>query len=416
MKTSFDENLKRYLSDKEISELKEALNQESRHALLLNTRKLSKEMLLTFFPHLTPHPIVPNAYLYEKDEYDMGKTIQHLLGCFYLQEPSAMLPAYLLNCDETDVVLDLCAAPGGKSVQSSFNMENKGTIIANDISKQRANAIVENAERLGLGNLIITNNDFSLIDYYYKSTFTKIILDAPCSGSGMFRKNEEVKEDWTYEKVKKCAKIQKKLIEMAYSMLKPGGTMCYSTCSFSYEEDEEVIQYLLDNTNAELVEIPDSPYFFKYKEKPYGVHIFPHMFPGEGHYICLIKKPGTYKVKSDYRRKFRFGGVLFEGPDFPYTKLNVLRYGVKVGEIANKNVIKYDYHYAHYLTSFENEVEIDASLTSKYLSGDQLIIQSNKGFILLKYFGIPIDMAKTDGLRIKNRLPSRIRNLKKVIF
>ena len=415
MKTTLKENLKTYLDEKQIENLLVSLEKENKHAVLLNPSKMSDETFVSLFPNVNPHPIVKHAYLYDKNEYDLGKSIYHLLGCYYLQEPSAMVPAYLLNCNENDTVLDLCAAPGGKSIQSSFNMHNKGLIISNDLSKQRAFAIVENAERLGLGNLVVTNNDFSLIYEYYANTFTKIILDAPCSGSGMFRKSQEVKDDWTYEKVLKCAEIQKTLILCAYNMLKAGGTMCYSTCSFSYEEDEEIIQYLLNNTNAELVKIDDSPLFYVNEKKPYGIHLFPSLFPGEGHYICLIKKPGESSTKQLERKQFKFGDFLFEGADFNYKKLNVLRLGVKVGEVS-KDIIKYDYHYAHYLSNFDNEVELDKELTSKYLNGDTLSLPCKKGFVLLKYQGVSLDTGKSDGARIKNRIPSRIRNLNKVTF
>ena len=415
MKTTLRENLEKYLDNNQIEELLVSLEKENKHAVLLNPLKMDDDTFISLFPHVNPHPIVKHAYLYDKNEYDLGKSIYHLLGCFYLQEPSAMVPAYLLNCKENDLVLDLCAAPGGKSIQSSFNMNNKGLIISNDLSKQRAFAIVENAERLGLGNLTITNNDFSLIHEYYKDTFSKIILDAPCSGSGMFRKSQEVKEDWTFEKVLKCAEIQKTLILCAYNMLKPGGIMCYSTCSFSIEEDEEIVEYLLNNSDAEVVKIEDNPLFYVNRSKPYGIHLFPSLFPGEGHYICLIKKPGELSNKILERKQFKFGDFLFEGIDFSYKKLNVLRLGVKVGELS-KDVIKYDYHYAHYLSEFDNEVELDKELTYKYLNGETLSVPTKKGFVLLKYKGVSLDIGKSDGTRIKNRIPSRIRNLNKVIF
>ena len=296
-KMEFLNHLKTYLSGEEIDKLEASLEGKSQHALLLNTEKMNEETLLSLYPSLKKHPIVKNAFLYNKDELDLGKSIYHELGCFYLQEPSAMLPAFLLSPEEGDLVLDLCAAPGGKSMQASLLMNNKGLIVSNDISKQRAFSIVENAERLGRGNLLITNNDFSLIYDKFINTFDKIILDAPCSGSGMFRKESKMQEDWSYQKVLKFAEIQKSLILMAYSMLKPGGVMVYSTCSFSYEEDEEVIDYLLERTDAVLKSIPDSPVFYRSKNNGHGIHLFPFLFPGEGHYVALISKPGTLVKK-----------------------------------------------------------------------------------------------------------------------
>ena len=352
----FLEHLKSYLSSQEIKDLETSLSQKSKHALLLNTAKMSQEMLLSIYPSLKRHPIVDNAFLYDKDELDLGKSIYYELGCFYLQEPSAMLPAYLLNPQPGDLVLDLCAAPGGKSMQASFLMKNEGLIISNDISKQRAFAISENAERLGRGNLLITNNDFSLIYDKFINTFDKIILDAPCSGSGMFRKEDKMSEDWSYQKVLKNAEIQKQLIMIAYAMLKPGGKMVYSTCSFSYEEDEEIIDFLLNNTDAELNHIPDSLYYFHNKNNDKGIHILPSLFPGEGHYIALISKPGVIvsKIKdSYYEKKEKFGDYLFTlSEPFNTKHLNVIRYGVKIGQI-DKQEIRYDYHYARFIKEFE---------------------------------------------------------------
>lgn len=411
------EHLKTYLSDEEITKLDASLKGVSQHALLLNTEKMSEEMLLSIYPNLVRHPIVKNAFLYDKNELDLGKSVYHELGCFYLQEPSAMLPAYLLNPNASDLVLDMCAAPGGKSMQASLLMENKGLIIANDIARNRAVSILENAERMGRGNLMITYNDFSSIFQRFDDTFDKIILDAPCSGSGMFRKDEKMLEDWSYQKVLKYAEIQKSLIWMAYLMLKPGGTMVYSTCSFSYEEDEEVIQYLLEHTDATLSDIPHSPLYYQSKEKGYGIHLFPYLFPGEGHYICLIKKPGILKQKKkpvDYITMENFGDYRFLiSQPFNYKYFNVIRYGVKMGQI-DKNEIRYDYHYSRYIDSFANTLEIDLQTLINYYQGESINKPIQKGYVLLKYQGINVDIAKSDGRIVKNRLPKGLR--KKFVF
>ena len=408
----FFEHLKTYLNDEEIRLLETSLSKKSEHALLLNTEKMSQEQLLSIYPSLKRHPLVKNAFVYDKDELDLGKSIYHELGCFYLQEPSAMLPAYLLNPEPGSLVLDLCAAPGGKSMQASLLMHNKGLIISNDISKSRAFAISENAERLGRGNLLITNNDFSLIYDKFINTFDKIILDAPCSGSGMFRKENKMWEDWSYQKVLRNAEIQKSLVLMSYQMLKPGGTMVYSTCSFSYEEDEEVIEHLLKNTDAELIEVPNSELFYKNKTNGFGVHLLPFIFPGEGHYITLIKKPGELVKKIDkkyYQKQEKFGEYLFTlSESFSMKHLNVIRYGVKIGQI-DKNDIRYDYHYARFINGFDNELEIDLSELLKYYQGESINRALSKGYILLKYQGINVDIAKSDGRIIKNRLPKGLR-------
>ena len=415
----FLSHLSKYLNQDEIAKLEASLKQKSQHALLLNTNKMSEEMLLSLFPNMKRHPIVKNAYLYDKDEYDLGKSVYHALGCFYLQEPSAMIPAYLLDAKPGDIVLDLCAAPGGKSVQSSFLMNNQGLIISNDIAKNRAFAISENAERLGLGNLLITNNDFSLIYQNYLNCFDKIILDAPCSGSGMFRKDDKMMLDWSYQKVLKYSEIQKELILMSYQMLKPGGTMVYSTCSFSYEEDEEVIDYLLSNSGAKTIDIPDSLLFYK---KGQGIHLFPSLFPGEGHYVCLIQKPGELKVSRKYEKvsnKYqiatpynyveKYGDYLYTMSEtFNTKKLSIIRYGAKVGEVT-KDGVKYDHHYAHFIDSFNREKEITFEELIKYCQGETLNTDFPKGDVLLKYKDINVDIARSDGRIIKNHLPKGLR-------
>ena len=418
----FFNHLKTYLNEQEIDKLSKSLEEESKHALLLNEEKMSVDTLLGIYPNLVRHPIIPNAFLYDKNELELGKSVYHELGCFYLQEPSAMLPAYLLNPNENDVVLDLCAAPGGKSMQASLLMHNKGLIVSNDIAKNRAFAISENAERMGRGNLLIVNNDFSSIYQHYLNTFDKIILDAPCSGSGMFRKMDEMQEDWSIAKVNKYAEIQKSLILIAYTMLKEGGEMVYSTCSFSYEEDEEVIDYLLNNTDATIKPIEDNPLYYVSKVKPYGIHLLPSLFPGEGHYICLVRKPGElkvsrkeekvsnkYQIATPYNYVEKYGDYLYTMSEtFNTKKLSIIRYGAKVGEVT-KDGVKYDHHYAHFIDSFEREKEITFEELLKYYQGETLNTDLPKGDVLLKYKDINVDIAKSDGRIIKNHLPKGLR-------
>ncbi|NLB48445.1 MAG: RsmB/NOP family class I SAM-dependent RNA methyltransferase, partial [Erysipelotrichia bacterium] len=341
----FITHLRKYLSKEEVNNLEASLALPRTHALLLNTKKMAVKTLLRLYPLLTPHPIVKNGFYYDKNIYDLGRSIYHELGCFYLQEPSAMVVSYLLNPLPDETVLDLCAAPGGKSVQASFLMRNQGAIIANDISRSRCRAILENVERLGLGNIIITNNDFALIANRYLNYFDKIIVDAPCSGSGMFRKDERLKDDWSYQKVLKYAAVQKELLALAFSMLKPGGTLVYATCSFSYEENEEVVATLLNNSEAEFITLCH-PAFYQDQNLPLGVHLFPHRFKGEGHYLCLIKKKGLARhikrttnqsplpfkvVTNGYTFFSRYGDFLFlQDKAIKLRGLNIIRNGVKV--------------------------------------------------------------------------------------
>ena len=405
----FNEHLLKYLSESEIKDLCASFSDTSLRAILLNTNKINKEKMLEIYPFLKEHPIVENAFIYNPNENPLGKSIEHFLGLFYIQEPSAMVPSYLLNANENDIVLDLCAAPGGKTIQTSFLMKNKGLIVANDLSTQRAGIILENIERLGLGNVVITNNDFKNFSGFYKNYFTKIILDAPCSGSGMFKKDDKMIADWSYNKVLKFAQEQKDMILYAYDMLKPGGTLLYSTCSFSFEEDEEVIEFLLQNRDAEIIPIEKNPLFYICKSKPLGIHLFPNIFPGDGQYICLIKKPGelVYNTKEN-NELTTFGDFLFKiNTEFRFPKqLKIVRYGLKIGEkIKNKNDIIFDYHYSRFLYDFEKEYELSDLELNSFLKGESLQVSLDKGFYLIKYKGYSLSFAKSDGRILKNHLP-----------
>ena len=425
---NFKENLQEFLADEEIDKLFLSLKEEAKHAVILNPNKIRDEEFLTLFPHVKKHPYVERAYLYDKNEYQLGKHLYHELGCYYLQDPGAMLTASLLNLEPTDLVLDMCAAPGGKSIQASFKMNNEGLIISNDLSKPRAFSIMENAERLGLKNLLVVNNDFEKIYQHFSNTFDVIILDAPCSGSGMFRKDEKMIEDWSINKVYKFQEIQNRLLEIAYDMLAPGGVISYSTCSYSKEENEDVIHHLLDRTDAEIVSLPHIEGAYINPKDPIGIRIMPYLFEGEGQYICQIRKPGNKKSHSfDNKNRFKkvLPAVLYDADiqkygdtyfaltnHFENKYLNVVRYGVKVAN-ESKGIIRYDLHFARSLKSEDMvTIELDDKEVRTYLTGNIINKKNNyKGYVLLTYKNKTIDIAKTDGQVIKNYYPKGLRKL-----
>lgn len=416
----FKEHLYQSLPKEEVDLLINSFDSEDKHAVLLNLEKICDEEFLKEFPNVTPHPVVKHAYLYNKDEHPLGKHIYHELGYYYLQEPSAMVVSSLIEFKENDLVLDMCAAPGGKTIQASFKMNDKGLIISNDLSFSRCGLLSNNLERLGIGDVIITNNDLSKIYLKYENTFDKIILDAPCSGSGMFRKSDAMIKDWSINKVYKYQEIQKELILIAYYMLKPGGTLSYSTCSYSKEEDEDVAHYLLDNSDAELVNMPSNKCFYI---KDIGIRLMPSHFSGEGQYIVQFKKPGSSETNEfNHINKFpqyikgdkdvkRVNDYLFavnNGLDLK--GFNIYRYGVKVGEFK-KDIFKYDIHYARsYAKDSFDIIELTLEELKKYLYGEQLNkINPYKGYVLLTYKKTAVDIAKTDGQVIKNYYPKGLR-------
>ncbi len=234
---------------------------------------------------------------------ELGKSIEHLLGYFYVQEVSSMMPILALQPQENDILLDLCASPGSKTTQASALMKNKGTIIANDKDIARISILSANLERVGASNVIITRHDgVQLCNKLEKLNmkFDKMLVDAPCSGEGNIRSNEATLRMWNIKVINKLGRIQKKLAESALQILKPEGILVYSTCTHSPEENELVIQYLLDNYNLKIQEIKlplktrEGITSWQGKELSpelkKAVRIYPQDNNTEGFFLCKMKK------------------------------------------------------------------------------------------------------------------------------
>ena len=414
----FAKSLEKYLSKDEIDDLIKSFSYKEKKAVYLNTEKLSFDNFIKLFPNIKKHPVVENGFLYDKDEYELGKKIYHDLGAYYIQEPSAMLVAHFLDAKPGDVILDLCAAPGGKTIQTALKMQNTGLIIANDLSKSRANVLLSNIERLGISNTVITSLNFKNYYQNFINYFDKIILDAPCSGSGMFRKSEEMKNDWTYEKVLANAAIQKELILMCYSMLKEGGKLIYSTCSYSFEEDEEIIEYLLKNSDAKLENIPSFKGEFRSPKFKETVHLFPSHFEGEGHYIALIKKPGLLQSSKlsqiELSRSVQGKGKDKEIQKFICpTKLPKnfeelsLRPGLFLGSQIKDKFIP-SHHYSHVLDSSKS-IELNKEEIIKYVKGETLNKKCPNGYYFVSYLGMNIGVVYSINNTLKNYYPKGLR-------
>lgn len=206
--------------------------------------------------HLKQIPWVNTGFYYEREDDPARHPFYHA-GLYYLQEPSAMTPAHVLPVEPGEHVLDLCAAPGGKATALAAKLQGKGLLVANDISASRAKALLKNLEVFGVKNSFVTNAVPAKLAEQFEESFDKILVDAPCSGEGMFRKDIANAKVWSLEKVEDCAKIQRDITQQAVKMLRPGGLMLYSTCTFSVEENEGTIAYLLSTCpDMELVDIP----------------------------------------------------------------------------------------------------------------------------------------------------------------
>lgn len=415
---TFEEHLRKYLSEDSINSLISSFDKEEQKALLLNTNKLSVERFLNEFPNVKRHPIVPNAFLYNKNEYDFGKLDYFDLGAYYIQEPSAMLVSYLLSPTKDDFVLDLCAAPGGKTTMAALMMNNEGQLISNDLSSSRAQILLSNVERMGLKNVIVTNLDFSTKYKEFNETFDKIILDAPCSGSGMFRRSQEMKDDWSIEKVLANSKVQAQLIEMCSTMLKPGGTLVYSTCSYSYEEDEEIILSFLNNhPEFHTAHVKEAEGFY-YSKDVDSIHLFPSLYNGEGHYICLLRKNGeslpykfseqTFsKAKQDKNGKKLIENYLINVKLSEKFLDKCLRPGL-FKETVTKDGVTPSHHFAKSQTS-DNSIELSDEQYKKYIHGDSFNVDAKNGIHFVSYKGMNVGAAKIVNGILKNYYPKGLR-------
>ena len=426
MGMKLEDTLGNYLSKEEIAALATALTLEPTHALLLNPEKLSDEAFVAAYPHVRKHPFVPHAYLYDKAEYEFGKNLLYDDGAYSIQDPSAMMAPYFLHPQPGEILLDMCAAPGGKTIGASIAMANQGTIVANDISYPRAKDLSQNIERMGRGDIIVTSTDFVFAYVNFLNAFDKIMLDAPCSGSAMFRKNEEAEKDWNPSKVKACVKRQLELLELSYAMLKPGGTLAYSTCSFSYEEDDgAILAFKEKHPEIELVNLPADARFYRTKELPEAIHLFPHRFEGEGQFICLFKKPGTltnnrHEVLSNNQYKdfiAQYGlssrsNEILRGKfyslyeHFDASHLNILRYGVKLFEV--REIFIPDHHLSHFLPA-SYSVPISEKEMKAYIHGETFPTTLGDGFYIVSYQAQNLGFIKVSQGIAKNHYPKGLR-------
>lgn len=254
---------------------------------------------------LEPIPWVKNGFYYQ-GERRPGKHPFHEAGAYYIQEPSAMSVAELLAPQPGERVLDLCAAPGGKTTQAAGMLGQKGLLVSNEIHPVRAKILSQNVERMGIGNAVVTNEDSGKLLEYFPEYFHRIVVDAPCSGEGMFRKDEMARQEWSPDNVKLCASRQAEILDNAAGMLMPGGRLVYSTCTFAPEENEESIQRFLDRHPDFFIEDVGVPEGFEQfgsgrpqwaengcPELSRTFRIWPHKTEGEGHYLAVLRREGV---------------------------------------------------------------------------------------------------------------------------
>lgn len=272
----------------------ESFSEIPAHGLRINTGKLSEEEYLKISNwDLKKVPWINNGFYYE-DAAAPARHPHYYAGLYYLQEPSAMTPANRLDVQPGHRVLDLCAAPGGKATELGSRLKGKGMLLANDISTSRARALLKNLELAGVANLLVSAEDPNRLAPCYPEYFDRILIDAPCSGEGMFRREHSMIDYWKNAGPDSYVPVQRSLLENGVSMLKKGGKLLYSTCTFSIKEDEENIRWILEQ-HPEMHLLPISPYegFSEgYLGLTDAVRIFPHKMKGEGHFLALLEKDG----------------------------------------------------------------------------------------------------------------------------
>lgn len=446
--TNYLENMKDLLGS-EYDAWLESFETPSYQGLRINRAKLETSDWSRISPYGTqPIPWTNNGY-YVEDDKRPAKDPYYFAGLYYIQEPSAMAPAAVLPIQPGDHVLDLCAAPGGKSTELGARLYGEGLLVANDISNSRARALLKNLELFGIPNICVTSETPQKLADTFGAYFDKILVDAPCSGEGMFRKDPDLIKSWEEHGPEYYAVLQREILTEAVRMLKPDGYLLYSTCTFAKLEDEDTIDWLL-HTYPELELVPITPWegaCTGVDKKPV-IRLFPHKIKGEGHFLALLHKrisKGKDNAQSHVASKTRKtdaavmkleketdfleweallrhsfdrsrmmvkdGLVYYLPADFDRTwNLRYLRTGILLGE-CKKNRFEPSQAVAMALQAREYSsvfsMKREDERVIRYLKGETLFLKEDetlkKGWVLMCVDGYPLGWAKYTGSSLKNK-------------
>lgn len=425
----------------------DSLNLPSQKAITVNFSKMPKskfESIADF--NIQPIEKVDNGYYVEN--LKIGSHILNHLGVIYSQEPSAMYPVEMLDIKENDLVLDLCAAPGGKSIQILEKLNGTGLLVSNELVYNRAKILYENLNRIGFKNSAITCNnpkDFESLNI----KFDKILIDAPCGGEGMFRKDNFDFKAYTQINIETNAKRQLNILESAKKILKDGGRIVYSTCTYDTKENEEVVATFIknnpefkiikingfDNVTSTGVKIDNANTNDTYRR-------YPHLHKGEGQYMAVLEKHGddnfehfdkfcnsayspisnkdslllqsTFKNVADISKLniVKKNDTFFALPqkNINFNNLNLLSVGCVIGSV-NKNIFKINHNFYHiYGDLFYNKLELELNELNKYLKGEEVDITTQNGIYVITYNKVYLGGGKVVGCRLKNYYPKELRN------
>ncbi len=425
----------------------------------VNTRRISVADFASMSGiELKPIPYVSDGFIFCSDE-KLGNTPEHLSGLIYLQEPSSMLAVAASGIENEKrplKVLDLCASPGGKTGQIAARINENSVLFSNEIISQRAAVLASNIERLGFKNVITLNEKPENL-LAFENYFDYVFVDAPCSGEGMFRKNPETILEWSNANVELCAARQKEILEVALKLVAPEGKLVYSTCTFSKEEDEQIVEWVLDNYNFELQDVKDSVKAWTAKSQANVTHadwarkFYPFTGEGEGQFVAVFKKcvsdakvSDKLYIKKHFRAVNEIGrswrdlvdSFLNENTNFKISRrplvvsnnvylipesmdrevqtvLDELRFvniGVKMGSIEKDRFEPNHNLFMAYPEIFNHKIELTLEQVKKYLHGEELVVEkSSKGYGVVVFNDYPLGGVKLAGGKLKNLYPKGLR-------
>lgn len=440
---SFEIRMQEMLGE-DFSKYQASLDRPSFHGLRVNTNKISVEEFLRISPFsLEPVPWCPNGFYYDED-VQPAKHPYYFAGLYYIQEPSAMTPASVLPIEPGDRVLDICAAPGGKSTELAARLQGTGLLVSNDISHSRAKALLKNLELFGIPNMLVLSEPSNIIAERFEGFFDKILIDAPCSGEGMFRKSNSMIKAWEKNGVELFVNLQQSILREMVTCLRPGGSLVYSTCTFSPEENEQAMDYLLELApELELQELPmyegfdtGHPEWSRTgkEEVKHCRRLWPHRVKGEGHFVALLKKqesgeihgvnwyrPAKVKLPEEVwdflnriqwdwdesRMELQKDRLYYLPEEMPDGKgLRMLRNGLLLGELKkNRFEPSQSLAMALRMEEFENAISLPASdeRVIRYLKGETIELEGGNGLILFCVDGYPLGWGKLSNGSLKNK-------------
>ena len=431
-----------------------ALSEDAVRGLRINTVKCKRDGFLSDCElPLTPLPYTDTGFILETDE-QVGRLAEHHSGRIYMQDPGAMAPLSAVKIPLGAKVVDLCAAPGGKSSQAAAMIGEEGFILSNELFPKRAKILVSNLERLGIKNAMVTSMETEKLTNLYNEYFDYAIVDAPCSGEGMFRKNDLATEEWSEDNVKISAERQKEILNNAAKLVKAGGYIIYSTCTYSPEENEESVNsFLLSHPEFSPEQLPDAiikvtaPAISdeRYGERvKYARRFYPHISRGEGQFLAVMRKNASVlttkvckdgaksltKQENEIVKKFfketfsripsaklsKVGNSIVLLPESapPIPEYSVFMAGVLVGEIQKDRVIPSHQLFSAYGEDFMIRVELSSQSDKlyAYLEGEEIDAPegASNGYCAITYKGSSLGGGKISGGKIKNHYPKGLRN------